>query len=119
MPRNSHARPVAPTGASDGPPGTGRTGDPARLHHRQVRAVRIHAAVFAGSMVMIFAANPAINLAAGVADEWWAWWSVLALFGWGLGVSVHGLVVRMSRPEVVGSSSEREQAASVRSSNQP
>lgn len=75
-------------------------GAAARLHAHQARAFRLHAAVFAGSMVLIFATNAVLNLAAGIAGEWWAWWSVLALLGWGLGVTVHGLVVRASRPEL-------------------
>ncbi len=64
----------------------------------QRRAFRLHAATFAGSMVIIFIVNLLINLAAGITGEWWAWWSGWALIGWSLGIAVHGLVVRMSRP---------------------
>jgi hypothetical protein len=53
--------------------------------------------VFAISMVVIFIVNLALNAATGITGEWWAWWSALALVGWGLGVTVHGLVVRTSR----------------------
>lgn len=71
----------------------------ARLYEHQRRAFSIHASVFGASMVMIFIVNLATNLSAGIAGEWWAWWSVWALLGWGLGVTVHGLVVRMARPQ--------------------
>lgn len=64
----------------------------------QVRAFQIHAAVFAAGMVGIFLVNLLTNLAAGIADQWSAWWSVWALIGWGLGIAVHGLVVRLARP---------------------
>lgn len=71
----------------------------ARLHAHQRRAFHLHASVFGVSMVLIFVVNLAINAAAGITGEWWAWWSVVAMLGWGLGVTVHGLVVRMSRPQ--------------------
>lgn len=66
-------------------------------HVQQRRAFDIHARVFALSMVLIFAVNLATNAAAGITGEWRAWWSVVALLGWGLGVAVHGIVVRMAR----------------------
>jgi hypothetical protein len=58
--------------------------------------------VFAGSTVIIFLVNLAVNLSADIAGEWWAWWSGLALLGWGLGVTIHGLVVRISRFRTFG-----------------
>lgn len=74
--------------------------DRAPLHLRQRRAFHVHAIVFSISMVVIFTTNLAINAAAGIVGEWWAWWSVAALLGWGLGVTVHGLVVRLARPQI-------------------
>ena len=53
----------------------------------------MHAAVFAVSMVGIIVVNLAINLAAGIVGAWWAWWSVAAFVGWGIGVAVHGAAV--------------------------
>jgi hypothetical protein len=69
--------------------------DPLHVHQRGV--LHIHAIVFVMSMALIVLVNAALNAAAGVAGEWWAWWSILALAGWGLGLSVHGTVVRLSR----------------------
>ncbi len=89
----------------------------AREYVRQLRAFYIHASVFAGSMVVIIAVNVAVNVAAGIADEWWAWWSVWALLGWGLGVTIHGLVVRMSRSGgVFGPAWEEQQVDRILSS---
>ena len=70
----------------------------AREYVRQLRVFYTHAAVFAVGMVVIFVVNLAVNLAAGLTGEWWAWWSGWALIGWGIAVAIHGLVVRMSRP---------------------
>jgi hypothetical protein len=67
------------------------------LHVHERRALRIHAIVFAMSMALIVLVNAALNAAAGITGEWWAWWSIVALVGWGLGLSVHGTVVRLSR----------------------
>ena len=67
----------------------------------QRRAFRLHLNVFAGSMIIIFLVNLATNAAAGITGEWWAWWSVFALIGWALGLTVHGLVLRMARPQGV------------------
>lgn len=53
-------------------------------HQRQV--LRVHAAVYAGSIVLIVLVNLALNAVAGLLGEWWAWWSVLAVLGWGLGL---------------------------------
>jgi hypothetical protein len=70
-------------------------------HQRQV--LRVHAAVYAGSIVLIVLVNLALNAAAGLLGEWWAWWSALAVLGWGLGLSVHAIVVRVTRPRDPGS----------------
>ena len=78
--------------------------DAAELHLQQRLAYQLHARVFAASMVLIFAVNLALNAAAGLLGEWSAWWSGWALLGWGLGVSVHGIVVRMARHETSTSS---------------
>ena len=72
----------------------------AQLHARQDQAFRIHVGVFAATMVAIFIVNFATNLAAGIADEWQAWWTVWALLGWSIGIAVHGLVVRLNRPPI-------------------
>ena len=60
--------------------------------------IHVHAGVFAAGMVVIFVVNLATNLSAGIAGEWSAWWSLWALAGWGVGIIVHGLVVRLNRP---------------------
>jgi len=79
----------------------------ARRYAQQLQAFYVHAGVFAGGMLIIVLVNLLTNLAAGIAGEWWAWWSVWAFIGWGLGIVVHGLVVRLNRP--AGSSSTWEQ----------
>ncbi|MGI9666530.1 MAG: 2TM domain-containing protein [Acidimicrobiia bacterium] len=76
-----------------------RRREEAREYVHQLRAFYIHASVFAGSMVIIIIVNVVTNISAGIAGEWWAWWSIWALLGWGLGLTIHGLVVRMSRPD--------------------
>jgi len=72
--------------------------DADRYEHQR-RAFRLHLNVFTGSMALIFLVNLAINAAAGITGEWWAWWSVLALVGWTLGITVHGIVLRMARTQ--------------------
>lgn len=79
----------------------------ARQYVRQLRAFQVHASVFVGGMVVIFLVNLATNLDADLAGEWRAWWSIWAFIGWGAGIAVHGLVVRLNRPG--GSSSDWEQ----------
>ena len=78
--------------------------DAGELHAQQRLAFKLHARVFAASMVLIFVVNLVLNAAAGLLGEWSAWWSGWALLGWGLGVAVHGLVVRMAWPETSTSS---------------
>lgn len=75
----------------------GQTDD--HLHQHQRRAFRIHARLFTAVMVVIVAVNVATNAAAGLLGEVSAWWSIWAFLGWGAGVTVHGTVVRMARPE--------------------
>lgn len=70
----------------------------ARRYVKQLHAFFIHAGVFTGGMVIIFVVNLATNLSAGIASDWRAWWSVWAFAGWGIGIAVHGLVVRLNRP---------------------
>ena len=89
----THANPPTETGTTDN-----QHRDAAWEYVQQLRVFYVHASVFAGSMVIMFVVNLATNAAAGITSEWWAWWSAYALLGWGLGVSIHGLVVRMSRP---------------------
>lgn len=81
----------------------------ARQYVEQLKAFHVHAGVFAAGMVIIFVVNLFTNLSAGVAGEWSAWWSVWALLGWGAGIAVHGLVVRLNRPSSSSSSSAWEQ----------
>lgn len=70
----------------------------AATYAQQVRAFQTHALVAAGSLTLIVAVNLLTNLAAGIADQWNAWWSVWAVLGSGAGLMVHGAVVWMNRP---------------------
>ena len=79
----------------------------ASLYVQQLRAFYVHAAVFAAGMTAIFAVNLLTNLSAGIASEWSAWWSLWALSGWGAGIAVHGLVVRLNRPSLTSSTWEQ------------
>ncbi|MGH1491751.1 MAG: 2TM domain-containing protein [Acidimicrobiales bacterium] len=81
----------------------------ARRYVHQLRAFYVHAAVFVGSMAINIAVNLFVNLSAGIADEWSAWWSIWALIGWGAGIAVHGLVVRLNRPSFAASTWEQRQ----------
>lgn len=63
----------------------------------EVAALHAHASVFAAGMIVIFSVNLVTNLSAGVAGRWAAWWSVWALLGWGIGLVIHALVVRLAR----------------------
>ena len=80
-----------------------------RRYVQQLRVFYVHAAVFAGSMTINLAVNLFVNLQAGIADEWSAWWSIWALIGWGAGIAVHGLVVRLNRPSLSSSTWEQRQ----------
>lgn len=66
-------------------------------YREQVQAFRIHAAVFATTVVLIMAFNMVLNLASG-GSILSTWWSIWVLIGWTPGISVHGLVVRLARP---------------------
>jgi hypothetical protein len=81
----------------------------ARRYVQQLRVFYVHAAVFAGSIAIIVAVNLLVNLNAGTAGEWSAWWSLWALIGWGAGIAVHGLVVRLNRPSFAVSTWEHRQ----------
>lgn len=78
----------------------------ARTYVDQLRAFYIHATVFGAGMVVIFVVNLATNAAAGVMGQWWSGWAFL---GWGLGIAIHGLVVRLNRPTLTTSSWEQRQ----------
>lgn len=75
----------------------------------QLRAFYIHAAVFGAAMVVIFMVNLATNAAEGTMGFWWTWWSAWAFIGWGLGIAIHGLVVRLNRPAPTSSAWEQRQ----------
>lgn len=90
---SNSTRPLVTTEAADQ-----QHGERDRGHTHQRRAFHLHATVAAGCVLMIGVVNAALNAAAGILDEWWAWWSILALVGWSLGLSVHGIVVRLARP---------------------
>jgi hypothetical protein len=66
-------------------------------------------------MVIIFTVNLATNAAAGILGRWSAWWSIWALVGWGIGLAIHGLVVRLARPVTSASTWERRQIERIRS----
>ena len=87
----------------------GEREEAARRYVQQLRVFYVHAAVFAGSMAVNIAVNLFVNLSAGTATEWSAWWSIWALIGWGAGIAVHGLVVRLNRPSHSPSSWEQRQ----------
>ena len=70
----------------------------AELYAEQVRAFQMHASMFALGMVIIVTANLLTNLAADTTGDWRSWWSAWAFLGWGAGIAVHGLVVRLNRP---------------------
>lgn len=78
----------------------------AREYIGQLRVFYTHVWVFAIGMVIIFAVNLWVNLTAGLTGYWWAWWSGWALIGWGMGIGIHALVVRVNRPESLGSAWE-------------
>lgn len=63
-----------------------------------LRAFYAHAGVFVGVTTIVVMVNLFTNLSAGVAGEWSAWWSVWAFLGSGIGLAVHGFVVRLNRP---------------------
>lgn len=94
----------------------GEREEAARRYVEQLRAFYAHATVFAAGMTVIFGVNLLTNLSAGIAGEWTAWWSAWALLGWGLGIAVHGLVVRLNRPPLASPTWEQRSRAEVRTS---
>lgn len=84
-----------------------------RLYVHQRRAFHIHAGVEVAAMIIIVVVNFATNLAAGIAGEWHAWWSIWALLGMASAVTIHGLVVRMSRPQRPGPTWEDRQVDKI------
>jgi hypothetical protein len=88
----------------------------AKLYVKQLQAFYVHAGFFVIGMIAIIGVNLATNLAAGIAGEWGAWWSVWAFLGWGLGIAVHGLVVRLNRPSSASSDWEQRMVDKVLSS---
>jgi len=85
----------------------------ATLYIDQLRAFYAHASMFAAGMLVMFSVNLLTNLSAGVASDWAAWWSAWALVGWGIGIAIHGLVVRLNRPTIATSSWEQQQIDKV------
>lgn len=81
----------------------------AREYVRQRRVFHFHAAAAAASILVILGVNAAVNLATGLAGEWWAWWSGWAVIGWSIALAIHGLLVRLARPEGSGSAWEERQ----------
>ncbi len=97
-----------------------RRREEAREYVHGLRAFQVHASVFTAGMVVIFLVNLFTNKAAGISGgEWSAWWSAWALIGWGLGVAVHGLVVRLSRPGISSAIREDKQIDKVLASMDP
>jgi hypothetical protein len=101
--------PASPQAASKLDHAIGEREEAARRYVEQLRAFYVHAGVFAAGMLVIFTVNLLTNLSAGIAGEWTAWWSVWALLGWGVGIVVHGLVVRLNRPSLASSTWEQRQ----------
>ncbi|MEM7272228.1 MAG: 2TM domain-containing protein [Actinomycetota bacterium] len=66
------------------------------VYANQRRAFQVHATVFAATMVLILAVNLLVALGAGTAGQLSAWWSLWALIGWGSGITVHGLVLKLA-----------------------
>ena len=79
----------------------------ARRYVEQLRAFSVHASLYAVGILIMFAVNLFINLAAGSAGEWSAWWSAWAFLGWSIGIMVHGLVVWLNRPSFASSTWEQ------------
>ncbi len=67
-------------------------------YRQGVRVFQAHAAVAAGTLVLILAVNLLTSLSAGTAGAISAWWSLWAILGWSAGLGVHGFVVWLARP---------------------
>ena len=104
MSTSNHGNSPTPAGTTDD-----QRREEAREYVQRLRVFYVHATVFAVVMVFLFLVNLAINVAADLTGEWWAWWSGWTLLGWGIGIAIHGLVVRMSRPKSSASSWEQKQ----------
>ena len=85
----------------------------ARQYVVQLRAFFIHAGMFGAGMLIMITVKLLTNLAAGIAGDWTAWWSAWAFLGWGIGIAVHGLVVRLNRPTPATSAWEERQLDKV------
>lgn len=96
-----------PQSSSEPEDGSDEREQAARQYVEQLRAFYVHAGMFAVGMLVMFAVNLLTNLSAGTAGEWSAWWSLWALIGWGAGIAVHGLVVRLNRPSLASSTWEQ------------
>ena len=83
------------------------------LYVEQLRVFLAHAAAFGAGMVVMFMVNLATNVAAGITGHFSAWWSFWAFVGWGAGIAVHGLVVRLNRPSPAVSPWEERQRNKV------
>jgi len=66
------------------------------LRIRQRRAFTMHATIYTATTLILIAVNLMVNLSAGTAGQFNAWWSLWALVGWGAGIVVHGMVVRLA-----------------------
>jgi len=77
----------------------------------ETQALHAHASVFGAGMIVIFSVNLVVNLSAGVAGRWAAWWSVWAFLGWGIGLVINALVVRLARLSQAVSSADRANEA--------
>ena len=74
------------------------TADDLARYREGVRVFQAHAAVAAGTLVLILAVNLLTSLSAGTAGDISAWWSLGAILGWSAGLGVHGFVVWLARP---------------------
>ena len=64
----------------------------AREYVQGLRALQVHAAVFAVAMILIFLLNSLTNVSAVITGDWEASWSKWAFLGWAIGITAHGLV---------------------------
>jgi|GEM_PF-2501664 len=85
----------------------------AKEYVKQLQAFLIHAALFGICIVVIFVVNLLTNISAGTTGQWSSWWSIWAFLGWGPGVAVHGLVLRLNKPSATPSSWEQRQIDKV------
>ncbi len=105
--------PTDPTTISDDQLTEQQRVEAAQLYVKQLRVVYAHAQSFAVGTISLCAINLVVNLMAGIAGEWQAWWSLWSLLGWSIGLAVHGLVVRVNRPSSSTSAWEQRQIDKV------